>query len=241
MNEVEHRRLRELLGSYALGHLPPVENDRVRAHLDGCSDCRADLSDIAALVPLLDRVDPLSFESPPVPPADLGARIRAAVASEPRRPVLTGPATTGPGRRAWTTGRRRPWSLAVAAALVVAVGLGAAVGRSTAPDPSAAPAPALEAVTLTATQGSGVTVDSAGLVSHTWGVELRLEAEGFADGEVFEAAVRDASGRFTPAGRFVGTGSATMTCNLQAGVLRDDASAIVVRDEEGRPVLRSAL
>ena len=40
MTEDDHRRLRELLGSYALGHLDGDEEASVRAHLDGCPACR---------------------------------------------------------------------------------------------------------------------------------------------------------------------------------------------------------
>ena len=42
-----HRELREQLGSYALGHLPDGEALALRAHLDGCAACRADLADLA--------------------------------------------------------------------------------------------------------------------------------------------------------------------------------------------------
>ncbi len=53
----EHRRLRELLGSYALGHLDEVDAARVRAHLDGCAACSADLAEIGPLAGLLATVD----------------------------------------------------------------------------------------------------------------------------------------------------------------------------------------
>ncbi len=41
-----HRVLRESLGSYVLGHLSDQEAGEVRAHLTGCSDCRAELTEI---------------------------------------------------------------------------------------------------------------------------------------------------------------------------------------------------
>ena len=43
------QRLRELLGVHALGHLGPGEDAAVRAHLDGCADCRAELAELAPL------------------------------------------------------------------------------------------------------------------------------------------------------------------------------------------------
>ena len=87
-----------------------------------------------------------------------------------------------------------------------------------------------------------MSVDSADLVAHTWGVELRMVADGFDRGRTFRAAFRDAaSGELAPAGEFIGTGAATMTCNLQSSVLRDDASEVVVTDESGAVLLRAAL
>jgi hypothetical protein len=43
------------------------------------------------------------------------------------------------------------------------------------------------------------------------------------------------------AGEFVGTGAATMRCNLNSSVLRDDAVGFRVVDEYGREVLTSSL
>lgn len=229
MSTPEHRGLRELLGAYALGHLAAAERDAVRAHLDGCAACRAELAELEPLVGLLGAVDPEHFETPPHPPAGLGLRIREAVASEARGGVVRLPAR-----------RARALRLGLVAAAVVAVGLaGGLVGRSTAPEP---PAPPLEAVALEAAQGSGdVDVESADLVPHTWGVELRIVADGFAAGETFRAAFRDASGQLTPAGEFIGTGPAPMTCNLQSAALRDDVTEVVVMDAAGDVVLSADL
>ncbi|MGX5657907.1 zf-HC2 domain-containing protein, partial [Geodermatophilus nigrescens] len=69
----EHRELREQLGAYALGHLTGAERDRVRAHLDGCADCRAELADIAPLAARLAAVDPRALDETPAPPPERGA------------------------------------------------------------------------------------------------------------------------------------------------------------------------
>lgn len=53
----EHNRLRELLGAYALGGLPDDAAAGVRAHLDGCPTCRAELAEIAPLADELRTVD----------------------------------------------------------------------------------------------------------------------------------------------------------------------------------------
>lgn len=109
--------------------------------------------------------------------------------------------------------RSRCALLAAAAVVVLAVGGGAWVGRSTAPTPVAAPAPSIpmEPVTLQPAAGSSVQVETADLIDHTWGVELRFKGAGFTEGRVFSAAFKDKQGALAPAGEFLGTGAAEMT------------------------------
>lgn len=243
MNEDEHTRLREMLGSYSLGHLPEAEVARVRAHLEGCAECRAELETIAPLAALLRSVDPAVFAAPPTPPPDLGERIRHQVAAE-REQRDADERARRRDEHARSRRRRLAGALVAAVVLIAGIGTGVVVGRSTAPlSPAAAPVP-LEPIALLPTPaglGAGLEVSEAGLVPHTWGTELRMEAAGFAEGAVFRAQMRDADGRWTPAGEFLGIGAASMTCNLQSSVLRDDVVEIVVRDRGGRPVLRARL
>ncbi len=235
----EHQTLREMLGSLALGHLPAADRDRLRAHLDGCATCRAELAEVSSVVPLLDRVDPAVFASPASPPADLGARIRSAVAAEPARGDAL--AARRASRHARPGRTRVRLAVAAVAVLVVGAGVGGVVGRGTAPGgPAAAPGP-YEPITLEQVGTTDLDVDEAGLVPHTWGVELSMDGAGFTEGEVYRAAFRDERGRLQPAGRFLGTGAAQVRCSLQSGVLRQDVRAVVVVDEQGRTVLRSAL
>jgi Putative zinc-finger len=76
------RDWRESLGAYALGHLGEEEAAGVRAHLEGCASCRAELEQLAALVAPMSLADPARFESAPAPPRSLGARVVAAVGLE---------------------------------------------------------------------------------------------------------------------------------------------------------------
>ena len=115
---------------------------------------------------------------------------------------------------------------------------GGAVGRATAPEP---PQPPLEAISLEVAQGDDVTVESANLVAHTWGVELRIVAVGFAEGETFTAEFRTDDGALVPAGEFRGVGSAEMTCFLQSASMREDVTQVVVTDDTGHTVLSSDL
>lgn len=224
MDPAEHRKLRELLGTYAFGALPRTATASVRAHLDGCAACRAELAEIAPLVDDLQGIDPERVSSVPTPPADLGARIRSAVEHERREEHRRG----------------RGLQLLAAAAAVVALlivgGLGIVVGERRMDDGRAVP---FEAVSV---RSQLPDLDAeAGVVPHTWGVEIKLQATGFAAGESYLVSVRTEDGRLRPAGAFVGTGERVMNCNLNSDVLRDDAAGFTVVDASGETVLTADL
>lgn len=238
----EHRRLRELLGSYTLGHLPPDDEARVRAHVDGCAACRADLAEIEPLAGLLARVDVRHFDEPASPPSDLGALIRAQVADERAAREDDDLAQHRERHRRRSTGRA---ALGVAAAAVVVAALvgGIVVGRSTAPSAPVVTAPVVPFEPVTLTGGSdAIEIEKAGLVPHTWGVELRMTGSGFAQGAAFRAYFRNSdTGRLETAGAFVGTGSDSMVCNLQSALLRTEVSEVVVKDAAGDVVLAASI
>ncbi|GLY46896.1 zf-HC2 domain-containing protein [Lentzea sp. NBRC 102530] len=87
-------------------------------------------------------------------------------------------------------------------------------------------------------QAPGVTAE-ASLVPHTWGVEIKLDGQGFAAGQTYQVAVTRADGGEVSAGSFIGTGTNVMHCNLNSSVLRANASGFVVRDAAGTITLSS--
>lgn len=222
-----HRALREQLGSYALGQLGDVESGAIGAHLDGCADCRAELAEIAPLAGDLRLVDPTRLAGLPTPPPELGAQILAAVSAEKQLV----------DRRDHRRRTRRAALVGVAGAAVL--GFGVAVGTQLAPPRTVTPVIAkgpYEEIRVIAT---GVTVSKAGLVPHTWGIEVKVEGAGFVAGGRYRAVVRSRDGHDLPAGEFIGTGAATLKCNLQAAVLRAGAAGFSILDEQGRPVVQS--
>jgi len=253
-----HQHWRHQLGAFALGHLDDVETAAVRAHLDGCASCRAELAEIAPLAALLDTVDVERFAAPPAPTPDLGGRIRDAVASErslaaDRRVEDERAAGAADADLARAAARRRRTTriglLASAAALVVlALGGGWLLGRSDAPEETAAPRP-YEAIELRDVGSSDLRVDRAGVVPHTWGVELEFQGAGFIAGQTYRASFRttgtdDDDGlddRMVSAGEFRGVGGAELVCHLQSSVMRDDVDRVVVTDARGRRVLVAEL
>lgn len=237
----QHRALRELLGSFALGHLSPDEATALQAHVDGCPSCRRELLELLSVVPQLATVDVRSLRAPETPPADLGAAIVAAVS---RERVLR-------DRRARSLQirRRLVTTLTAAAAGLVVLAIGLGLGRATAPGspvtalptagPTGSPIP-MEPVVLRSVV-AGVTVNKAVLIPHGWGVEVRFVAAGLTAGRPYRAWVVSRTGVRQPAGEFLGVGQKTLTCNMQAAVLRSDAASFVVTDVSGRTVLSAIL
>ncbi|MBA3525237.1 MAG: hypothetical protein H0T85_11975 [Geodermatophilaceae bacterium] len=78
---------------------------------------------------------------------------------------------------------------------------------------------------------------SAGIIRHTWGVEVKLTTAGLAEGERFDAFVTGDDGVEVPAGTFTSIGLATMNCNLQASVHAEDAAGFDTRDSDGIVVM----
>ncbi|MEA2673214.1 MAG: hypothetical protein QOI92_406 [Chloroflexota bacterium] len=100
----------ELAPAFVLGALEPAETAAVREHLARCPEAHAEFAELGGVVPaLLDSVDAIQ------PPADLGARIRAAAESE----------------RAATAGRTAPLPISARAPVAITIppAGGAAAGR----------------------------------------------------------------------------------------------------------------
>lgn len=214
----EHDTQRTSLGAYVLGLLPAAEAAALEQHLSGCADCRREVEELSPTASLLAELKAAPAPAVEPVPVELGERVSRALAD-------AAAATRRPAVRAALLAA----VAGAAAAAVLVVGL-AVVGTD---DPEVP----LEAVSV-AVSRPGLDAD-ADLVDHTWGLEVRLTASGFADGRRFRVDVLGADGRRYPAGEFVGTGDRPMLCNLSSAVLREDATGFVVRDTRGRVVARS--
>jgi hypothetical protein len=244
----EHMTAQELLGPYALGQLAGHEANWLLAHLTRCEGCLSEYEGVAhaagalgaipaerrlAMADRLDAADEEDVETVEVP----ASRVRWG---RPRRGLPR-------------LGRATSW-LAAAAAVATAFAVGSALGSpdgppdrppvaSASPSPSASPVrpsvPPREQVPVDAAD-AGVTA-RASLVSHTWGTEVTLRATGLEEGATYWARIGRADGSEQPAGTFVGTGSATLTCNLNGAVRRTQATSFAVYDADGRTVLTADL
>ena len=82
MNPESHRTVRESLGAFALGHLDADEAAGVRAHVDGCADCRAEVAELAAAAHSLGAL------SEATPPPSLRASVLSGISQVRPLPPL---------------------------------------------------------------------------------------------------------------------------------------------------------
>ncbi|MDO9457646.1 anti-sigma factor [Nocardioides sp.] len=224
----EHEKLRTDLGAYVLGALPPDEVAVLEAHLATCAGCRAERDDLLPAATVLGELK-RSEAAPPLPVESAPPGLDALVLGRLDREAAS------ERRTAWA--RRAGLAAVAGAAAAVVLVVGLAITRDDPPTEEAAPVPPMELVDVAA-YDDGVIADAA-LVNHTWGVEVKLTATGFADGGRYRVLVVGTDGRRYPAGAFVGTGSREMHCNLNSAVLRPDATGFEVRDGRGDVVVSS--
>ncbi len=221
----EHRYWREMLGAYVLGELDEEQQTALRAHLDGCERCRAELRELEPVASALADADPQLFEyEEPRPPVGLLERTLARV-DQARRAE----------DELWRRRRRRMfrWSAlaAVAAVLLIAIGSFALAPKLAGPP--------MEPVAFSEAP-PGVEAE-ASLIDHTWGTETILVVSGLEDGKVYELALRDESGEAVPSGAFIGTGDRPIECRMNAALLREEVTGLEVRTAEGDLVLDADL
>lgn len=214
MTPSRHDGIDALLGPAALGLLTTREQEQLDRHLHDCAPCRQELAALSALAGRLGDLDADSALAAPSP--GRADAVLAAVGRERRR--------------------SQRLSAVVAAAASVAVLLAGLVTAGTLAED--APAVPLEAVAVSAPAGVQARAD---LIAHTWGVEIKLVAAGLAAGQPYDVQVTTDSGEVVEAGAFLGTGERTLTCNLNASVLREDARAFRVLDSSGVEVLSAEL
>lgn len=216
MGPEEHRRLRELLGAYALGQLGADERSEVRAHLAGCPECRAELDSLGPVASALKGLDPDALTGTAPPPPD-------NVVEDLVRHVRQ--------RRLAAARRSRATLVAAAVAVAAALGGGFAAGGWYADrnDPPVIEVPVR--IVSPAVQAQ------AGLVRHTWGTELKLEATGLIDGGSYTVTFVNEDGDRIPAGTFLGTGAAPVRCQVNAALPIETAREVEVTDADGVVVL----
>ena len=187
---------------------------------------------------LLGRLEGALNTPVPEPSAERIAAVRAAaLRAQGARASDHAPTQVDRGR--WTT--RRAVLLSSAAAAVGAVG-GALVANARDDDgDTAAPGPPTEPLSFSAGDAEvpGTTI-SGRTINHTWGVELLLDATGFAVGSRYRVVYLDVQDAVVEAGGFVGA-EPPIHCRCNAALLRTEITAVEIRDADDRTVARAGL
>jgi len=207
------REMRSALGAVALGGAEPAEALALRAHLDGCPECRAELRElmeVAAALPLADpsRISGDLSQPPPALVKGVLGRVaaqRSARRTRVRRRIAVVSATT----------------TAIAAAILAFV--------------LALPGGSAPGTHVVFAASSGVKA-SATLRPDSYGTEVAFHVSGLDNGHYYWLWLTGSNGVRIPAGSFEGT-TAPADVDMTAAVPLSDARRIWVTDEHNNVVL----
>lgn len=211
MSDDEHVDWNVRTALLAAGALPGDEGTDTERHVAGCDRCRQDLRELREVSIALR--DDVDVTQEPSPA--LADRVVQAVGRARSRDRLT---------------VRTRWAVAAAASVVALLATGSLL-------PGALDAPR-EQIALVAASGE-VRVQGA-LVEHTWGTELEMTVEGLPVDRTYTVEFRDDAGRSFPAGAFLGA-QRPVVCEMNAALLRADATQVQVLDETGAAVVTGEL
>jgi anti-sigma factor RsiW len=210
------RDLRGALGAAALGGGDPADDIALRAHLDGCAECRAELRELTLVARALAAVGVEALDAPPAEPSGtLGPRVLARLAQE--RDTVRSRRV----RRAFVGAG----ALATVAAAVVALVL--AVGTGGGPDGTRVVLPGVGGVRASAT---------AILRADEAGTEVEMTVTGLDRGDYYWLWVTDEDGDRLPAGTFRGSDH-PLDMRLTAALPLEKARRIWVTDGNDKVVL----
>jgi anti-sigma factor RsiW len=206
------REWRESLGAFVLDQLPPDEHAAVAAHLEGCSECRAELALLKPVAQALLLADPEHVEAKPSPPRSLAYRVFRGIAAEriARR-----------RRRLWIGGGLATAAAAATAAVVLALVLGSGGGSGLGGGTGT------KRVAFTSTP-RGIEI-GAQLAARPWGSEISMQVRGIRPGTRCIVWVRGPHGRVSAGSfryRYEGGSDAA---GLSTSLRPDQARAIGVK------------
>lgn len=229
-------RREELVAAALTGDMTEDERQEYAAMVADDPTMLEDLEELRAMTVMLDGGDTVWREEQPS--ADLIDRIVAATEDRPVAPPAVDQNHSDVPR---VKRLRRTVSSLVAAALIVVGAAGGLAVRELVSGPPQGPPGTLGVAEEVAFEDvpSGASVEGA-VVAHTWGTETVLAVNGVGVGETFDVVLIDEQGRELSAGTFFGTAS-TVSCRMNAAVLREDVRAVQITADDGSVVTSTAL
>jgi hypothetical protein len=216
------RELRPALGAFALGNADPAEALALRAHLDGCAECRVELRELMSVAAALPFADATRVTGGPTQPSDdLAKRVLGRVAAE---------RTAERGERRTRTRHRIALAAATATAIAAAIIALVLVLPGNSPGGTQVAFPTTAGVSASAT-----------LRSRPAGTEVAFHVSGLRPGGYYWLWVTGADGDRIAAGTFQGTGAASTDLVMTAALPLADARRIWVTDDRDKVVLDQRL
>jgi anti-sigma-K factor RskA len=215
------RELRATLGAVALGGADPAEELALRAHLDGCADCRAELRELTSVAAALPFADPARDAGGLArPPSTLAKHVVDRLSYE---------------RTAQRAARRARTRLRVAAVAASAVAIAAAVIAFVLVAPSGS-SPGTRIVFASQSGASA----AATLREGAAGTQVAFHVSGLHEGDYYWLWLTSADGDRIAAGTFRGT-AAPANLVMTAAIPLADARRIWVTDGKDQVVLDERL
>jgi putative zinc finger protein/anti-sigma-K factor RskA len=210
------REWRAALGAAALGGTDPAGDLALRAHLDGCAQCRAELRELTSVAHLLPLTDPDGLpDALPQPSSALSARVLDRVARERQQRVRH---------------RRRRVAAAAGAALLAAAAIVAVV--------MFVPSSSSGTKVLFPTENGARA--SATLRARPAGTEVAFRVQGLHPGDYYWLWVTGDDGDRIPAGTFQGA-NGPVNVTMTAAVPLQEARRVWVTDAQNNVVLDTHL
>ncbi len=199
------------------GPLDPMEESGLKAHLEGCSECRAVAKEMKETYELLGYVDPRAV----VPTASLPAELTKKVLEDLRQGDLQ-------LRRRRRTRNAALTAIGFVAATIVLVSL---LAVRTSP-------PTTSQHTLALWGASSVSAKAV-LTGRAWGTTITLHEEGLPGGKVYTVSMRTAKGMWRVAGTYRPVSGHSVDVTMACAVPLGQITGVRVSDSSGRQVLVS--
>jgi len=214
------RDLRGALGAAALGGIDPADDIALRAHLDGCAACRAELRELTLVAQALAAVPLSAVDAAPAEPSGaLGTRVLERLAHE-RDAVRTRRV-----RRAFVGAGALTSLVAAVIAAVLVFGSGSG--------------PVGTRVVLPGVGGE-TAIATATLRDAPAGTEVEMRVTGLHRGDYYWLWVTDNRGKRLPAGTFQGSDH-PLHMRLTAALRLSEARRIWVTDAADKVILDAHL